>query len=101
MKVGTIISFDKQRGFGFINYVYPDGNSRNIFFHITGLANKIIPPIGATVEFSLSRNAKGSVAIEIKRVDSPSSPAMEDLTALENLDKPAGSSSNAGVNDVR
>ncbi len=44
MPIGTVLSFDPEKGYGFIE---PDGDGDNLFVHITALVKAGIPKLRA------------------------------------------------------
>ncbi len=61
MPTGTVKSFDKQKGFGFIR---PDDGGKDVFLHITAVSRSGIgnPKEGQKVTFDLARDRRGRVA---------------------------------------
>lgn len=63
--VGKVKTFNKQKGFGFINC---DDSTDDIFFHYTSLVMEGYKTVevGANVEFDLEVSEKGKRASNIK-----------------------------------
>jgi cold shock CspA family protein len=74
MKTGTIVSWNRERGYGFIE----TANGRKYFFHITKWQSDDIPTVGTPVSFELGlgRFAGQSQAISV-------SPSWTDSAAPE------------------
>jgi CspA family cold shock protein len=64
MSQGTIKSYNRQRGFGFIQRE----SEPDLFFHFSGLAPGYIPQAHELVEFDVSEGRKGPQAVNISRV---------------------------------
>lgn len=62
---GMVNWFSKEKGFGFIT---PEDNSKDIFVHYTGILRDGFKDLeeGQTVDFELSENKKGPIAINVK-----------------------------------
>lgn len=72
MNTGVIKFFNRKKGFGFIII---DGSEREIFFHATGLINKRKMNSGDRVVFEEGVGKFGVAALNVKRLDEPSSMA--------------------------
>ena len=70
-KTGTILDFDKEKGFGFIE----DYNSKEkIFFHHSAIRKErgdkyVRVTIGEAIVYSLGKNEKGDIATDILLID--------------------------------
>ena len=50
---GIVVSFDRKRGFGFIQPLISDLDAEQVFFHVSLLANATTVPLGVRVGFVL------------------------------------------------
>ena len=62
MKTGTVKFFNSAKGFGFITV---DGNSQELFVHVTGLVDQIRD--GDKVTFEVQEGKKGLNAVNVKK----------------------------------
>lgn len=68
MKIGTIASWNRERGYGFIEIT----NGRKYFFHITKWQSDDLPTIGTTVTFEVGPGhlpGKSEQAINVNVLD--------------------------------
>lgn len=64
---GTVKFFNEAKGFGFITPENPQQGGRDIFVHITGLADaNNVPKDGETVSFEVKDTPKGLSAVNVK-----------------------------------
>jgi CspA family cold shock protein len=61
MATGTVKFFNVTKGFGFIT---PDGGSKEVFVHSTGLIDKIRE--GDNVSYEMEEGKKGPNAVKVK-----------------------------------
>lgn len=59
---GQVIHFNREKGYGFIT---ADGQSENIFVHVSEISNAKELFRGQSVEFNLKKTAKGLAAINV------------------------------------
>jgi CspA family cold shock protein len=62
METGTVKFFNSAKGFGFITV---DGNSQELFVHVTGLVDQIRD--GDKVTFEVQEGKKGLNAVNVKK----------------------------------
>lgn len=62
MQTGKIKFFNEAKGFGFIT----DDKGKDIFVHITGLADQVRQ--GDSVSFEIKEGARGPGAVNVKRI---------------------------------
>lgn len=62
METGTVKFFNSAKGFGFITV---DGNSQELFVHVTGLVDQIRD--GDKVTFDVQEGKKGLNAVNVKK----------------------------------
>jgi CspA family cold shock protein len=63
---GKIKTLKSDKGFGFIT---PDGESKDVFFHTTGLVGVQFPElnIGDSVTFEVEQSEKGPKAVQVSK----------------------------------
>jgi len=66
VKTGIVKFFDEEKGFGFIN---PENESKDIFFHKSGIKNNLILHQHDKVRFKIGQGRKGDLAIDIEKVE--------------------------------
>jgi len=74
---GTVLWFNDSKGYGFIK---PDDSSKDIFIHISGISkNEKVNRLkqDQIVEFNVSENEKGRVAVNVKVIGEQ--PKLEDM----------------------
>lgn len=70
--IGRVASWNNQRRFGFIEN--PNPNGTDIFTHVSGLRERQRLFSGEIVEYTLSANAKGNIAVDVAVIESKAQP---------------------------
>jgi cold shock CspA family protein len=88
MEVGTILSYDEQKGYGFIS---PEGNGEDVFVHANdfGEQRRLVRP-GLRVEFESVASDRGLKAASARLIDPdvpPSVAVRTDITRVAGEDE--------------
>ena len=63
---GTIKSYGDAKGYGWIS----SENQKDVFFHISGLAEKFFPKIGDFVSYEISQDKLGrNKAVNVRKIE--------------------------------
>lgn len=98
---GTVISFDRIKGYGFVS---PDAGGDDVFIHVNDLfSDKSLLTAGCTVEFRLDEGARGPKASDVTvvgRPDGSAAAAASGAAAAASVPRPRGEPAGEETCDV-